>query len=238
MTAAAAAAAAGVRPPYVEEPKELEAWFAAKVAGERARLVSFLSAKTRGDLEHAMAAVLADFDAKTRSDNDANCLAQALLFRNRAAAASFHRALRMRLAADYRDFIEDSVKQASPVSSSPSPSSPSPSPSSSSLSLDPPLQLSPRQRFDGIVARYRELAAAFVEGAGGSSLAWQPFLHLQEDLRMEQLGARERIFRGELRAGRALPPISDIAKDPEALADLLLGTEVPVPSSWLAALLK
>ena len=53
-------------------------------------------------------------------------------------------------------------------------------------------------------------ASAYVR----AGLAHQPFLRLQEDLRMEQLGAREGLFRAHLRAGNKLPPISGLIKDP------------------------
>ena len=93
----------------------------------------------------------------------------------------------------------------------------------------------PRERFEAVCAECRRLLVAFVAGAAGGALAWPAFVVLQDQIRMEQVDAREKILRDELLSGVELPPLSQSARDPAALAQLLRGAEAPVPE-WLVAM--
>ena len=68
----------------------------------------------------------------------------------------------------------------------------------------------------------------------GGSLAWGALMKMQEDLRMEQVSAREVIMRKELKDGQPLPPLSEMLNDASALV-ALLGEQAP---AWLRALEK
>ena len=91
----------------------------------------------------------------------------------------------------------------------------------------------PRARFDAIRGAYREHIARFVTRCKGGALAWPPLSVLQDQLRMEQVDAREKILRDDLKAGRPLPPLSEGLKDAAAVVKLLGAPTVP---PWLLAL--
>ena len=88
----------------------------------------------------------------------------------------------------------------------------------------------PHERFGAIHQEHPELVARFIDGCHGGSLAWAPLMKLQEDLCMEQLRAREELFRDDLRSGKALPQTSEQLRDKSALAALLGARPVP---RWL-----
>jgi len=127
-----------------------------------------------------------------------------LLFENRSAASSANRSLRVRLAEDYTAYIGEQSSAAT----------------------------TPHERYDAIYRRYHSVVVDFVSSSRGGPLAWQPFLKLQEQLRMEQCAAREQLFRQDLVDGKELPPISPIVKEPKELA-LLLGPKAA--PGWLQA---
>ena len=64
----------------------------------------------------------------------------------------------------------------------------------------------------------------------GGPLAWPPLSVLQDQLRMEQVDAREKILRDDLRAGNELPSLSVALKDATAVVKLLGEPSVP---AWL-----
>lgn len=193
----------------VEEPHRLEARLAGGVRAARDQLHHFVAATTRPDLEHVMVTVLETFDARTAERS------HSLAFKNRNAAASANRSLRMRLMRDYKETIQALVGGA--------------------RDDDGATAAPPRERFERIQARLDALLLEFLSECKGGSLAWQPLIVLQDHLRMEQIDARERILRDELKAGRPLPPISEARKDAAAVAELLRREARAVPE-WLQVL--
>ena len=94
------------------------------------------------------------------------------------------------------------------------------------------------ERFDAVQRKLDELVATFVNEAEGGPLAWKPFGMLQEVLRVEQVAAREQIFREEIRAGEGgtLPEVTPRITEPGALVcqlEMLVGRAAP---GWLVTL--
>ena len=94
------------------------------------------------------------------------------------------------------------------------------------------------ERFDAVRRKLDELVATFVAEAEGGPLAWKPFGMLQEVLRVEQVAAREQIFREEIRAGEGgtLPEVTPRVTDAGALVcqlEMLVGRAAP---RWLVTL--
>jgi len=188
----------------IEEPKCLEAKLKedARLARESLRL--FLAAKTKPDLEHVMASVLRSFEAKVKTATES------VLFKNRGAAGTFNRTLRMRLEREYAAF--HGSLQAGGSSEA------------------------PREQFVAVYAKFSDLVVEFITGCKGGALAWQSFLKLQENLRLEQAYAREKILRADLVAGNELPEISG-ALDAKAVATHFGVKSLPAPE-WLVGLEK
>jgi hypothetical protein len=132
---------------------------------------------------------------------------ESVAFENKSAAASHNRALRMELAREYTSFVAAHTPEGGGTS---------------------------HARFDAIVARYHQVVAEYVSRCAGGSLAWGALMKMQEDLRMEQVSAREVIMRKELKDGQPLPPLSEMLNDASALV-ALLGEQAP---AWLRALEK
>ena len=83
--------------------------------------------------------------------------------------------------------------------------------------VEPERPLVPQRR--NHVQRRRELApnggaGAEAEGADAEDCHRKEAAAQGDEARMEQLGAREGLFRAHLRAGNKLPPISGLIKDP------------------------
>jgi hypothetical protein len=87
-----------------------------------------------------------------------------------------------------------------------------------------------RARFDAIRDEFGPLVRLYLSRCQGGALSWAPFVLLQDQLRMEQVDAREKLLRDDLVAGRSLPPVSEPVKDAEALARLCGESAVP---AWL-----
>ena len=102
--------------------------------------------------------------------------------------------------------------------------------SSSAAPCDDAIERTPRQRFELVYAEYRVLIQSFLESCKGGPLAWPPLSVLQDQLRMEQVDAREKILRDDLRAGNELPCLSAALKDASAVVKLLGEPSVP---AWL-----
>ena len=130
----------------------------------------------------------------------------ALIRGNKSAAASFNRQLRMRIVREYKEVIA----QHSADSSRP-----------------------PSQRFESVHGGYRTALEAFLAACKGGALAWAPFSVLQDQLRMEQVDAREKLLRDEMKAGRELPALSEALRDARAAVALLGERSVP---EWLLGL--
>ena len=136
---------------------------------------------------------------------------EGLLFRNGDRARSFNRQLRSRLAQEYSAFARGAASDES---------------------------TSKHERFDAVRRKLDELVATFVAEAEGGPLAWKPFGMLQEVLRVEQVAAREQIFREEIRAGEGgtLPEVTPRITDAGALVcqlEMLVGRAAP---GWLVTL--
>jgi len=134
-----------------------------------------------------------------------------LLFRNGDRARSFNRQLRSRLAQEYSAFARGVASDEA---------------------------TSKHERFDAVRRKLDELVAAFVAEAEGGPLAWKPFGMLQEVLRVEQVAAREQIFREEIKAGAGgtLPEVTPRVTEPGALVcqlEMLVGRAAP---RWLVTL--
>ena len=184
----------------VDSPESLDSRVQASSASAREQLVLFLAAKCKPDLEHVMASVLGDFDWRMRE------MVNGLTSRNKNAAASFNRALRMRLVREYKECIRKQVEGGEGNTST------------------------PRQRFESVHAEYKVLIQSFLESCKGGPLSWPPLSVLQDQLRMEQVDAREKILRDDLRAGNELPSLSVALKDATAVVKLLGEPSVP---AWL-----
>ena len=117
--------------------------------------------------------------------------------RNKSGAASANRTLRMQLMRQHKEYIAQQLTEAAQP---------------------------PRARFEAIRAKCRELVAAFVDHCQGGALAWPPLVVLQDGLRMEQVDAREKLLRDELKAGLDLPSVTDRMQDADAFIRFL-GTE-------------
>jgi len=126
-----------------------------------------------------------------------------LIFANKNAAAGFNRTLRMNLVRDYKAFIGDQSNDEAKT---------------------------PRQRFDAIHSQHNEFVVQFIIRSRGGSLAWAPFIVLQEQLRMEQVDAREKLLRDDLKVGKPLPSISESLKGAALIQRL--GEAAP---AWLLA---
>lgn len=185
----------------MEEPAELETKLRDAAGRARDGLHRMLAATTRPDLEHVMKSVLASFDAS------APAAIADVLYRDRSAAASSNRALRMRLTAECTAFIADA-------------------------SRDP--SRTPRQAFDAIHKKHPALIGAFLDDSRGGALGWGPLMKLQEDLCMEQLRAREELLRPEMRSGKSLPAVSEPLRDAGAFGSLAQSLGAPLPR-WLLA---
>lgn len=184
----------------VEEPARLEESLHASARTAREALQQYLSAKCKPDLEHVRISVLEAFDAQLKERIGG------VLYRNKSAAASANRALRMQLVREYKEHIAEQSQDE---------------------------LRAPRARFDAIYARCREVVADFVGRCQGGSLAWQPLVVLQDGLRMEQVDAREKLLRDELKAGHELPSVSERMKDADAFIRLLGAQTAP---TWLLEL--
>ena len=159
-----------------------------------------MAAKTRGDLEHVLQTVLETFDSSVDK------ALRAAEFKNRNAAASFNRNLRMQLCREYKSYIaEQSADGGRPA----------------------------RERFVSIRDQCHAILASYLERSRGGALAWQHFLVLQDYLRMEQVDTREKLLRDELLGGQTLPDLSVAAKEAESLVRLLGPARVP---AWVLAL--
>ena len=185
----------------IDEPSSLEARLEAELQASREALHHFLAARCKPDLEHVMASVLETFDARSKEE------AQGVIFKNRTAAASSNRSLRMALIREYKACIDEQVEASGSAT--------------------------PRQRFDEIHAKFEELVLRFAGTCKGGSLAWQPLVVLQDQLRMEQVDAREKILSDDLKKGVLLPSLSPPVKDAKVLLGLF-GSR-PVPAWVLAA---
>ena len=194
----------------IDEPRTLTQRLEREAKSARDALHSFLVSKTKPDLAHVMDAVLADFDSQVPNT------IHTLEFRNRSAASSFNRALRMQLEAEYKDLIAQQCAEEEAVEGQPQ-------------------QPSPRARFDAIHRKYREIVICFLRGSKGGTLGWTPFMKLQEHMRMEQLDAREKILRDALLKREELPSLSALVSDASALVAMLAGDESSLPQ-WLLAL--
>lgn len=184
----------------IDEPRGLEARLHAATAASRERLSHYLAATTRPDLEHVMATVLERFDARARET------VEQAIFKNRTAAASYNRSLRMELSRSYKDYLRRQREASEPE---------------------------PHARFDAIRTQHAELLRQYLARCQGGALAWQPFLVLQDHMRMEQVDAREKLLNADLKAGNELPEISEMLRDAAVVAQRL---GVPVALAWLLAL--
>ena len=126
-----------------------------------------------------------------------------VLFRNKSSAASANRSLRMQLMREYKECIAEQSADASRA---------------------------PRARFDAIHAKCRDLIVDFVGRCQGGALAWPPLVVLQDGLRMEQVDAREKLLRDELKAGHELPSVTERMQDADAFIRLLGAESAP---AWL-----
>ena len=135
--------------------------------------------------------------------------AKGAAFKNRMGASSFNRQLRMRLVREYKSFIGDQMRDGGGR---------------------PPLE-----RFEATRERHYDVLAEYVAACQGGPLAWQPFVVLQDQLRMEMVDGREKILRDDLVAGHELPSLVPSAKDAKGLL-ALLGTR-PTPG-WLMQLAR
>lgn len=124
-------------------------------------------------------------------------------WKNGQAASSFNRSLRMELVATYVDFIVQRSK--GPADSQ-------------------------NARFEEVLERDRELILRYVCNCKGGSLSWGTFAVLQENLRWEQLAARETIFGSSCNVDKS---IREFLKDANGLI-AFLGNE-PVPD-WISKL--
>jgi hypothetical protein len=126
-------------------------------------------------------------------------------FQNRSAAASANRRVRMAILSEYVAFIRARAQADARDA---------------------------RARFDEIRAEYEAAVRAFFGQCVGGPLAWGAFVKLQEDLRIEQVSAREQLLRDEVRSGSELPELSRSLKEARAVARLLGERDAP---SWLSA---
>lgn len=83
--------------------------------------------------------------------------------------------------------------------------------------------------------RYYDVVRRYIARCKGGSLAWHPFVVLQDQLRMEQVDAREKILRADLFSGAELPSIVEPAKSARALVARLGSTSRQLPE-WLHVL--
>jgi hypothetical protein len=200
--------------PLTQEPSSLQDRLDGSARDARVSLEQWLSARCKPDLEHVMQSVLDAFDGRLKES------VKGLVFKNRMGASSFNRYLRMGLVSDYKTFLKE---QCAPEGAADGGS------------------LSPQERFQSTQTKYTALLVDYVCKCQGGSLAWQPFVVLQDQLRMEQVDAREKLLRADLKEGKPLPPISESARDAKALlalvrgvgGELLGGRSVP---DWLVAL--
>jgi len=114
-------------------------------------------------------------------------------FKNNEAACSKNRRLRKKLLENFVAFAADMLHQQS---------------------------LKQHEVFDNIRRKDRELIQQYLESCNGGHLAWQPFKVLQEQLRLEQFLARDRIFGEDCEPGR-LPEIREFLGDPQHLASFV-----------------
>ena len=199
-----------------EEPERLQARLDEAIRQVRKELALFLATKTRPDLEHVEAAVLSSFDAKVPN------FAHRVVVKNRNAAASANRALRMEIAECYRSAIEQHRKEHENLDGG-----------TTAASEDAVM------RFRCLCGKYTDLLTGFLDTCQGGPLAWGPFMKLQEDMQMDQLGARECFFRGDLYAGKKLPGVAGPIKGPAALVALLVDKKgAQAPPAWLTALAR
>lgn len=207
----------------VESPEALEAQTRGAARAAREALVLFLAAKTKPDLEHVMASTLEAFDTRLAET------VRSVVSGNRQAAASFNRALRMRLVAEYKVFIGERTR--------PPPSAEGGGGGRSGGGGEGGGEgretTAARRRFDAIRAQFGVSIGEFVASCKGGALAWPPLSVLQDQLRMEQVDARERLLRDEVLNGRELPPLSEALKDAGAVVGLLGAQSAP---EWLLAL--
>ena len=90
----------------IDEPASLDGRLRAATQSVRLGLEHYLAGKTRPDLEHVRASVLGTFDARSRE------VVERALFKNRTAASSANRSLRMRLTSEYKAFIAEQQSRA------------------------------------------------------------------------------------------------------------------------------
>ncbi|KAL1521673.1 hypothetical protein AB1Y20_021328 [Prymnesium parvum] len=181
----------------VADPDKLSQWLQDSAREARAQLVCGLASKTKPDLEHVMHSVLDSFDEKI-ADVTRQCA-----FKNRSAASSFNRSLRVELV----DVYTKTASEQRDDTSRPA-----------------------RERFATVYNKYDELVLSFVKRCKGGSLAWQPLMQLQDELGMEQAMAREKILRDDLLRGNALPELSKVVKDQASWGKLLNAQPLP---DWL-----
>ena len=91
------------------------------------------------------------------------------------------------------------------------------------------------ERFDATHSRLRALIDEFLAKSAGGSLAWAALSVLQDQLRMAQVDAREKLFRQELKEGKELPHLCEPGRTPEALVSILVLEKRAVPE-WLRVL--
>jgi hypothetical protein len=198
----------------IEEPESLEGRLEEEVRLARDALHHFLAAKCKPDLEHVMSSVMETFDARVADET------KRAVFRNRTAAASHNRSLRMELIQEYKECIAEQVALGDDAIGQDASSTPHPT---------------PRQRFDAVYVKFAELVVRFATRSKGGTLAWQPLVVLQDQLRMEQVDTREKILRTELKSGAALPDISAPIKEASALVKVF--GDQPVPT-WVLKMLS
>ena len=198
----------------IEEPESLEGRLEEEVRLARDALHHFLAAKCKPDLEHVMSSVMETFDARVADET------KRAVFRNRTAAASHNRSLRMELIQEYKECIAEQVALGDDAIGQDASSTPHPT---------------PRQRFNAVYVKFAELVVRFATRSKGGTLAWQPLVVLQDQLRMEQVDTREKILRTELKSGAALPDISAPIKEASALVKVF--GDQPVPT-WVLKMLS
>ena len=204
----------------VEAPEALHAQTTEAAKAAREALLLFLAAKTKPDLEHVMDSTLEAFDARVAA------AVRSVLGGNRQAAASFNRALRMRLVTEYKAFIVGQITLPQGGGGDGGGGEEGGEEGGGEATAA-------RRRFDAIRSQFGGSIGAFVAGCKGGALAWPPLSVLQDQLRMEQVDARERLLRDEVLSGRELPALSEALKDAGAVVALLGVQSAP---EWLLAL--
>ena len=157
-------------------------------------------------------------------------VAQRCLTRNKMGAASANRSLRMELVRGYNERIRVELAAAAATVAGAGGGGGGGGDGSGGGGGGGGSSAAARARFDAIRDEFGPLVRLYLSRCQGGALSWAPFVLLQEQLRMEQVDAREKLLRDDLVAGRSLPPVSEPVKDAVALARLCGESAVP---AWL-----